>query len=69
MIAIVDLNSIYVSFEKTFVVDLISKPVDLLCNKNGYMVSHTEEVKKLGIGMKVTYSHGTFLHPTRSLSQ
>lgn len=55
MIAIADCNSFYVSCEKLFRPDLIGKPVVVLSNNDGCIVSRTDEAKKLGIDMAVPY--------------
>ena len=55
MIAIVDCNSFYASCEKVFRPDLEGKPVVVLSNNDGCIVSRTDEAKKLGIDMAVPY--------------
>jgi DNA polymerase V len=55
MKAIVDCNSFYCSCERLFRPDLWSKPVVVLSNNDGCIVSRTDEAKKLGIGMAVPY--------------
>ena len=55
MIAIADCNSFYCSCEKLFRPDLIGKPVVVLSNNDGCIVSRTDEAKKLGIDMAVPY--------------
>lgn len=55
MIAIADCNSFYASCEKLFRPDLIGKPVVVLSNNDGCIVSRTDEAKKLGIDMAVPY--------------
>ncbi len=55
MIAIADCNSFYCSCERLFRPDLIGKPVVVLSNNDGCIVSRTDESKKLGIDMAVPY--------------
>ncbi|MFN5422592.1 MAG: Y-family DNA polymerase [bacterium] len=51
MYAIVDCNSFYCSCERLFRPDLYNKPVVVLSNNDGCIVSRTDEAKKLGISM------------------
>lgn len=55
MKAIVDCNSFYCSCERLFRPDLWSKPVVVLSNNDGCIVSRSDEAKSLGIGMAVPY--------------
>ncbi len=55
MKAIVDCNSFYCGCEKLFRPDLLHKPVVVLSNNDGCIVSRTDEAKKLGIEMAVPY--------------
>jgi DNA polymerase V len=55
MIAIADCNSFYCSCERLFKPSLIGKPVVVLSNNDGCIVSRTDEAKKLGINMAVPY--------------
>jgi DNA polymerase V len=55
MKAIVDCNSFYCACEKLFRPDLLHKPVVVLSNNDGCIVSRTDEAKKLGIEMAVPY--------------
>jgi DNA polymerase V len=55
MIAIVDCNSFYCSCERLFRPDLAEKPVVVLSNNDGCIVSRTDEAKKLGVGMAAPY--------------
>jgi len=55
MKAIVDCNSFYCSCERVFRPDLASKPVVVLSNNDGCIVSRTDEAKKLGVGMAAPY--------------
>jgi DNA polymerase V len=53
--AIVDCNSFYCSCERVFRPDLWKKPVVVLSNNDGCIVSRTDEAKKLGVGMAAPY--------------
>src|SRR5258706_3464216 len=53
--AIVDCNSFYCSCERVFRPDLWHKPVVVLSNNDGCIVSRTDEAKKLGVGMAAPY--------------
>jgi len=55
MKAIVDCNSFYCSCERLFRPDLAEKPVVVLSNNDGCIVSRTDEAKKLGVGMAAPY--------------
>lgn len=55
MKAIVDCNSFYCSCERLFKPGLRSKPVVVLSNNDGCIVSRTDEAKKLGVGMAAPY--------------
>ena len=55
MKAIVDCNSFYCSCERVFRPDLAEKPVVVLSNNDGCIVSRTDEAKKLGVGMAAPY--------------
>jgi len=55
MYAIVDCNSFYCSCERLFRPDLRNKPVVVLSNNDGCIVSRTDEAKQLGIGMAAPY--------------
>jgi DNA polymerase V len=55
MKAIVDCNSFYCSCERVFRPDLWDKPVVVLSNNDGCIVSRTDEAKKLGVGMAAPY--------------
>ena len=55
MKAIVDCNSFYCSCERVFRPDLWTKPVVVLSNNDGCIVSRTDEAKKLGVGMAAPY--------------
>lgn len=53
--ALVDCNSFYCSCERVFQPQLAHKPVVVLSNNDGCIVSRTEEAKALGIGMASPY--------------
>lgn len=55
MIAIVDCNSFYCSCERVFRPDLGKKPVVVLSNNDGCIISRSDEAKRLGVGMAVAY--------------
>ena len=51
MIALLDCNNFYVSCERLFNRKLIGKPVVVLSNNDGCVISRSNEAKKLGILM------------------
>jgi DNA polymerase V len=53
LIALVDCNNFYVSCERVFRPDLIDRPVAVLSNNDGCIVSRSQEVKALGVKMAV----------------
>jgi DNA polymerase V len=55
MYAIVDCNSFYCSCERLFEPSLWDKPVVVLSNNDGCIISRTDEAKKLGVGMAAPY--------------
>lgn len=55
MKAIVDCNSFYCSCERLFRPDLIKKPVVVLSNNDGCIVSRSDEAKNLGVQMAGPY--------------
>lgn len=55
MKAIVDCNSFYCSCERLFRPDLLEKPVVVLSNNDGCIVSRSDEAKKLGVQMAGPY--------------
>lgn len=55
MRAIVDCNSFYCSCERLFKPDLLNKPVVVLSNNDGCIISRTDEAKKLGVEMAGPY--------------
>jgi len=55
MYAIVDCNSFYCSCERLFRPDLAAKPVVVLSNNDGCIISRSDEAKKLGVEMAGPY--------------
>lgn len=55
MKAIIDCNSFYCSCERLFRPDLSLKPVVVLSNNDGCIISRTDEAKKIGVGMAAPY--------------
>lgn len=55
LIAIVDCNSFYCSCERLFRPDLRTKPVVVLSNNDGCIVSRSDEAKQAGVGMAIPY--------------
>ena len=55
MKAIVDCNSFYCSCERVFKPHLENRPVVVLSNNDGCIISRTDEAKKLGVGMASPY--------------
>lgn len=55
VLALVDCNSFYCSCERLFAPHLEKKPVVVLSNNDGCVVSRTDEAKALGIPMGVPY--------------
>jgi len=53
--AVVDCNSFYCSAERVFRPELADKPVVVLSNNDGCIVSRSDEVKALGVGMAIPY--------------
>ena len=51
MIALMDCNNFYVSCERLFNPKLINKPVIVLSNNDGCVISRSEEAKNIGIKM------------------
>lgn len=55
MKAIVDCNSFYCSCERLFRPELENKPVIVLSNNDGCIISRSDEAKKVGVGMAAPY--------------
>ena len=55
MFALVDCNNFYVSCERVFDLSLLNKPVAILSNNDGCVISRSNELKKLGVKMGVPY--------------
>ena len=51
MIALLDCNNFYVSCERLFNPRLIGKPVVVLSNNDGCIISRSDEAKEIGIKM------------------
>mgnify|MGYP003536053854 FL=1 len=54
-IALIDCNNFYVSCERLFQPRLEGKPVVVLSNNDGIVVSRSQEVKDLGVKMGVPW--------------
>ena len=54
-IALIDCNSFYVSCERLFNPKIINKPVVVLSNNDGCVISRSVEAKKIGIKMGEPY--------------
>src|SRR4051794_10470776 len=55
MKAVVDCNSFYCSAERVFRPDLLNKPVVVLSNNDGCIISRSDEAKQLGVEMAGPY--------------
>src|ERR1700761_2242311 len=55
MTAIVDCNSFYCSCERVFRPDLWKRPVAVLSNNDGCIISRSDEARRVGVGMAVPY--------------
>src|ERR1700760_1142555 len=55
MTAIVDCNSFYCSCERVFRPDLWKRPVAVLSNNDGCIISRSDEARHVGVGMAVPY--------------
>lgn len=53
LLALVDANNFYVSCERVFRPDLTGKPVAVLSNNDGCIVSRSQELKDLGVKMAI----------------
>ena len=51
MYALVDCNNFYASCERVFQPQLNGKPIAILSNNDGCIISRSDEAKKLGIPM------------------
>ena len=54
-IALIDCNDFYVSCERVFAPRLLGRPVVVLSNNDGCVISRSEEAKRLGINMGAPY--------------
>ena len=55
MKALIDCNSFYCSCERVFRPELAEKPVVVLSNNDGCIISRSDEAKILGVGMAGPY--------------
>ena len=55
MKAIIDCNSFYCSCERLFRPELDDKPVVVLSNNDGCIISRSDEAKQIGVGMAGPY--------------
>jgi DNA polymerase V len=55
MFALIDCNNFFVSCERVFRPDLLKKPVVVLSNNDGCVISRSNESKALGISMGVPF--------------
>lgn len=55
MFALVDVNNFYASCETVFRPDLVGKPVVVVSNNDGCIISRSAEAKALGISMGAPY--------------
>lgn len=53
LISLIDANNFYVSCERVFRPELIGKPVAVLSNNDGCIVSRSQEIKDIGVKMGV----------------
>ena len=51
MIGLLDCNNFYVSCERLFNPKLLEKPVIILSNNDGCVISRSEEAKQIGVKM------------------
>lgn len=71
MIALVDCNNFYVSCERVFQPNLNKKPVVVLSNNDGCVISRSQEAKDLGIQMGTPYfkcKEGFKIHGVKAFS-
>jgi DNA polymerase V len=54
-IALIDCDNFYVSCERVFAPGLLGRPVVVLSNNDGCVISRSEEAKRLGIRMGAPY--------------
>lgn len=55
MFALVDCNNFYVSCERIFDLSLVNRPVAILSNNDGCVISRSDELKAIGVKMGVPY--------------
>ncbi len=68
MRAIVDCNSFYCSAERVFRPDLLHKPVVVLSNNDGCIISRSDEAKAFGVGMAGPYFQAKHLIDKHNIS-
>jgi len=68
MKAIVDCNSFYCSCERLFRPDLSNRPIVVLSNNDGCIISRTDEAKALGVGMAAPYYQNRDIIKTHDVS-
>jgi DNA polymerase V len=68
MRAIVDCNSFYCSAERVFRPDLQNKPVVVLSNNDGCIISRSDEAKNFGVGMAGPYFQARHLIEKHNIS-
>src|SRR5450432_4001382 len=66
--AIVDCNSFYCSAERVFRPDLFRKPVIVLSNNDGCIISRSDEAKNFGVGMAGPYFQARHLIEKHNIS-
>ena len=66
--AIVDCNSFYCSAERVFRPDLLNKPVVVLSNNDGCIISRSDEAKNFGVGMAGPYFQARHLIEKHNIS-
>ena len=64
MFALVDCNNFYASCERVFNPNLQHKPIVILSNNDGCIISRSDEAKKLGIPMGLLFLNIDPLLPT-----
>ena len=65
--ALIDCNNFYVSCERLFDPKLEGKPVVVLSNNDGCVVSRSNEAKEIGVAMGVPYFKVAHLEKQRGL--
>jgi len=68
MVCIVDCNSFYCSAERVFRPELWNKPVVVLSNNDGCIISRSDEAKNVGVGMAGPYFQARHLIEKHNIS-